>query len=45
MYTAKSLNIPWNPSLGNHDIVANNSVSVSIRHVHRSVAKFVETEN
>ncbi|CAO3687617.1 unnamed protein product [Umbelopsis ramanniana] len=30
MYTAKSLNIRWNPSLGNHDIVGNSSVSLEL---------------
>lgn len=44
MYTAKSLNIRWNPSLGNHDIVGNSSVSVSIRRVNHAAVNFVETE-
>jgi hypothetical protein len=44
MYTAKSLKIRWNPALGNHDIVANSSVSVSICRVNYAAVKFVETE-
>jgi len=30
MYTAKSLHIPWNPAIGNHDIVANTSVQLEL---------------